>query len=1035
MQDHQLPPYLGSTGASPVPGPYQHDDSHIYTFYLNGCRKKIQHQLDISLNQVSALQGKTQSKFVAVTSLVMLQFAKLKSVYSLMPGFQEQGKMTETEVITWVLVAELDENSKVVESYWHPMYLWVDNATALTIGREIYGYPKRLGQAVMPEGVNKNLNFSLQVFEHQTYGINEHAKPCELLSVKTTGSKQSPQTASQATIGANFAKIMLGHGDNADLNLTELLPTIVNEDINQLFLKQFPDTTGLKAVYQAVVATRARHNNVHQVQLLPHNNLKLNLSKHDTLNLSETLGLTVGNNDVLMAFYMHVDFTTDTGKEIRRSRGIKKQKVAVIGGGMGSLATVFELTEQPNWQQKYDITLYQMGWRLGGKGASGRNAKYHQRIEEHGLHIWFGCYHNAFTMMEKVYNELERDKSHPHQSMGDAFKGRPSIALIEHMGDSPQDGYQTIEMNYPFKQGELGSGSHAISMKKGFQVTIETLGQTLQEYLQIEQATSAKLMRTTTDIVGSALSKLSPGIKSALPNFMPELNGPIKGLQKIIEGMAKGNTPIVKLQLAAMKPILMAIRRLVLRPLRNKLPKQPKLRMVYVNIDMSIAMIEGILKYQLFANGFDSINHLDFRKWLIESGADEKYTASSANVLGLYNLIFAYEDGDFNRPNCEAGTMLRSVMRMRADYKGSFMYEMQGGMGDVVFEPFYQVLKKRGVKFEFFSQVEDLTPSADNSCVQSITITSQLPNMSDYQPFVDVKGIKCWPSFPNLQAPNIGQLNEQQKNLVQEHYHQLETAPHKWKALYKEATGEDLPQKVLTQGEDFDLIIFGASLSSIPIVASKLVAADDNMALMVDKVKTCATQAAQTFSSQTLNEAGWQKPDYDNPITSGVLRPFDTWSVMNQLINYEDWSQDAGEGDVKSIHYHCCVMPFDGDEQGQTDQNQADTQVKTTAEQFIQGPFKHALPNFDHQQIFDDPKRHYYRANVYGSERYVLSFVGTSKYRLKTDGTRFNNLFLAGDWTQNGINIGCIEAAVTSGLMASRAICGFPIKIDGELDI
>ena len=31
--------------------------------------------------------------------------------------------------------------------------------------------------------------------------------------------------------------------------------------------------------------------------------------------------------------------------------------------------------EQPGWQDRYEITVYQMGWRLGGKGASGRNAK------------------------------------------------------------------------------------------------------------------------------------------------------------------------------------------------------------------------------------------------------------------------------------------------------------------------------------------------------------------------------------------------------------------------------------------------------------------------------------------------------------------------------------------------------------------------------------------------------------------------------------------------------------------------------------
>jgi uncharacterized protein with NAD-binding domain and iron-sulfur cluster len=45
---------------------------------------------------------------------------------------------------------------------------------------------------------------------------------------------------------------------------------------------------------------------------------------------------------------------------------IKRQKIAVLGGGISSLAAVFDLTDEKNWQQKYDITVYQMGWRLGG---------------------------------------------------------------------------------------------------------------------------------------------------------------------------------------------------------------------------------------------------------------------------------------------------------------------------------------------------------------------------------------------------------------------------------------------------------------------------------------------------------------------------------------------------------------------------------------------------------------------------------------------------------------------------------------------
>ncbi|RUP26645.1 MAG: hypothetical protein EKK45_15945 [Curvibacter sp.] len=83
----------------------------------------------------------------------------------------------------------------------------------------------------------------------------------------------------------------------------------------------------------------------------------------------------------------------------------RKQKIAILGGGVGAMTSAFQITSEPGWQDRYEVTVYQMGWRLGGKGASGRRAP-HWRIEEHGLHIWLGFYHNAFRMMQQALTEL-----------------------------------------------------------------------------------------------------------------------------------------------------------------------------------------------------------------------------------------------------------------------------------------------------------------------------------------------------------------------------------------------------------------------------------------------------------------------------------------------------------------------------------------------------------------------------------------------------------------------------------------------------
>lgn len=66
----------------------------------------------------------------------------------------------------------------------------------------------------------------------------------------------------------------------------------------------------------------------------------------------------------------------------------------------------------------------------------------------------------------------------------------------------------------------------------------------------------------------------------------------------------------------------------------------------------------------------------------------------------------------------------------------------------------------------------------------------------------------------------------------------------------------------------------------------------------------------------------------------------------------------------------------------------------------------------------------FWLANIDGSDRYVQCSPGSDRHRLRPDESGFDNLFLAGDWTDNGLNAGCIEAATISGLQAANALLG-----------
>jgi len=77
----------------------------------------------------------------------------------------------------------------------------------------------------------------------------------------------------------------------------------------------------------------------------------------------------------------------------------RRPRVAILGGGMAALTAALELSEG-HWRDRFEhITVYQRGWRLGGKGASSRGP--HGRIEEHGLHLLLGIFDETFDTMRR----------------------------------------------------------------------------------------------------------------------------------------------------------------------------------------------------------------------------------------------------------------------------------------------------------------------------------------------------------------------------------------------------------------------------------------------------------------------------------------------------------------------------------------------------------------------------------------------------------------------------------------------------------
>src|ERR1700687_4306951 len=165
------------------------------------------------------------------------------------------------------------------------------------------------------------------------------------------------------------------------------------------------------------------------------------------------------------------------------------------------------------------------------------------------------------------------------------------------------------------------------------------------------------------------------------------------------------------------------------------------------------------------------------------------------------------------------------------------------------------------------------------SDVQALTVSGE-----PYDPFVDVRGLPCWPSQPLWE-----QLSHARR--LQHEARDLES--------FFDPRCED--RRVLRVGEDFDLVVLGVGLGAIPHVCREIVERDPRWRAMVDHVKTVSTQAFQIWLTADMKELGWE----DRPISvSGFVEPFDTWCDMTHLAGEECWDETP-----RAIAYFCNALP------------------------------------------------------------------------------------------------------------------------------
>lgn len=665
-----------------------------------------------------------------------------------------------------------------------------------------------------------------------------------------------------------------------------------------------------------------------------------------------------------------------------------KQRIVIVGGGLASLVAAFELTCQPRAQERYEIHLYQIGWRLGGKGASGRNRDEHQRIEEHGLHVWSGFYENAFRIMRAVYGELRQDWT-------DAFKEHSFISFMEEI-----DGRNVVwNVDAPRSPGLPGDGSRMMSPGT---MLLALLPWVL--YLASSASTGLDQTAEASDGVPSVIAEIVERQRHA---FLSWEDG-LRLIQELGRGTGKDSTFVSGIDQTRELLRTWLVRRCAQR-------RDHATRRLLILVDLMLTYARGMIVDDVLQKGFDVIDDHDFRAWLTRHGA-LRLSVDSALVRAAYDYVFAYEEGDGRRPRLAAGVALRMVMRLLVCGRGAIFWKMQGGMGDVVFAPLYTLLVQRGVEFHFFHAVENIGLDADRSAVESIRVTRQVDLRGQaYRPLIDVGGLSCWPSRPLYE-----QLEESQAEALKRLDVDLES---RWSGWHNVESFE------LRAGRDFDVVILGASLGALPDICPELCAASSRWAEMVKGVGTVQTQALQLWLEPDLRTLGWRGPV---TIATGFVDPLDTWADMTHLLAHEQWPVRPG-----TLAYFCGVMPTKTSAPGLGDHQFPAEQARLAdeaARRWVLDELPALWPHFDVTQLRGGWAGQYSRANVNPTCRYVQSLPGTTSLRLAASESGFGRLVLAGDWLRNGLNYGCVESATISGLQACRAICGEPQVIPGETD-
>jgi uncharacterized protein with NAD-binding domain and iron-sulfur cluster len=702
-----------------------------------------------------------------------------------------------------------------------------------------------------------------------------------------------------------------------------------------------------------------------------------------------------------------------------------KTQIAILGGGIGALTAAFELTEQDPEKERYDITVYTLGWRLGGKCLVGRDELRDWRALEHGLHVWAGFYDNTFDLVQRLYARMKR----PRDEWRSKFEGLNHFTGMEFVNGSWKPWLLQARPNSRRPGIDLDSGLAPL-------IVLTNLLQWVEQSFLDSALAGFQDPSTRTDAQREIAAALTAPVDDTFPTALSAIGALLK--------RAAPDTIAAHHRKAAVD--LVGTFRKQVAGAVSFAPQDDETRRLEILYDLAAGLITGILSEEVVSGGFDAVDHWEWSKWMEHNGC-KPASLKSAVVRGCYDYVFGYIRG-VREVGAGVGTV--ALLRLLLTYKGSIFYTLQEPMGDFLFAPLYSYLCERKVKFKFFHRLDELKLSKNGSEIEAIVLGRQVrledPNV-DYKPLIDVPGkdFKSWPTHPNY---------EQIKDADRLEGHDLESAWTDW-----EDADTDLTLKLRPAGDrslapdTFDIAILAVGFGGLPSICRDLCRHHpDTWGKYLKEVQTTQTLALQLWLTEDTGQLGWPDPrtvmvGFAGGSEEWDQAPLHSWEDNTPLIARE--TANSGRA-PRSLAYFVGVFPEAKNVAQPRDPQFPKSEIqraKDAIAPWMNNRLTMLWPNARdpltsgfHWDLLDAPKGtvgparlefQYVRTNIDPWERYVLSKPGTVRWRLWPDGSGISNLFLAGDWVRTGLDAGCVEAAVMAGRATARAITGANMIIPG----